>query len=46
MIMQIFSGGLGNFTQGVFTKPEADLFAEVALQMGELIVYNNYFIFI
>ena len=31
---QVFSGGFGNFTQGVFTKPEADSFAEVAIQMG------------
>lgn len=30
----IFSGGFGNFTDGVFAKPEADLFAERALQLG------------
>jgi len=40
----IFSGGLGNLTQGVFTKPEADLFLEVALNMGvpkEHIIVEN-----
>ncbi|MBG89201.1 MAG: hypothetical protein CMO80_20210 [Verrucomicrobiales bacterium] len=30
----IFSGGFGNFTDGVFDKPEADLFAERALELG------------
>ena len=30
----IFSGGLGNLTKGVWTKPEADLFAEVAIKKG------------
>lgn len=30
----IFSGGLGNFTRGVWDKPEADKFASVALEMG------------
>jgi uncharacterized SAM-binding protein YcdF (DUF218 family) len=30
----IFSGGFGNFTDGVFEKPEADLFAERASQLG------------
>lgn len=30
----LFSGGLGNFTEGVFTKPEADLFAEIAIHQG------------
>ncbi len=30
----IFSGGFGNFTDGVFEKPEADLFAERALELG------------
>ncbi len=30
----IFSGGLGNFTAGVFEKPEADLFAERAMELG------------
>jgi len=30
----IFSGGLGRLTRGVFTKPEADLFAETAIKIG------------
>ena len=30
----IFSGGLGNFTQGMWTEPEADQFARIALNMG------------
>jgi uncharacterized SAM-binding protein YcdF (DUF218 family) len=30
----VFSGGLGRFTTGVFTKPEAETFADVALKMG------------
>lgn len=30
----IFSGGFGNFTDGVFDKPEADLFAERARELG------------
>ena len=30
----IFSGGLGNLTKGFWTRPEADLFAEVAVKMG------------
>ena len=30
----IFSGGFGNFTDGVFDRPEADLFAERALALG------------
>ncbi len=30
----IFSGGFGNFTDGIFEKPEADLFAERALDLG------------
>jgi uncharacterized SAM-binding protein YcdF (DUF218 family) len=30
----IFSGGLGNFTKEVWTTPEADLFAAIALKMG------------
>lgn len=30
----IFSGGFGNFTDGVFEKPEAELFAERALELG------------
>lgn len=30
----IFSGGFGNFTDGVFERPEADLFAERAGELG------------
>lgn len=30
----VFSGGLGNLTAGVWTRPEADLFAEIAREMG------------
>ncbi|PWT71886.1 MAG: hypothetical protein C5B59_16960 [Bacteroidetes bacterium] len=30
----IFSGGLGNFTQSVWTEPEADQFARIAIEMG------------
>ncbi len=30
----IFSGGLGNFTSGVWDKPEADKFAFIAMKMG------------
>jgi uncharacterized SAM-binding protein YcdF (DUF218 family) len=30
----IFSGGFGNFTDGVFDRPEADLFAERAIELG------------
>ncbi|WMJ22357.1 YdcF family protein [Paludicola sp. MB14-C6] len=30
----VFSGGYGNFTKGTFKKPEADLFAEIAISMG------------
>ena len=30
----VMSGGLGNFTDGVFDKPEADLFAERAIELG------------
>ena len=30
----ILSGGLGNFTKGLWTKSEADLFAEVAIKKG------------
>lgn len=32
--MVVMSGGLGNFTEGVFQKPEADLFAERAIELG------------
>ena len=31
--MVIMSGGLGNFTEGVFEKPEADLLAERAIEL-------------
>ncbi len=30
----VLSGGLGNFTEGVFEKPEAELFAERAVALG------------
>jgi uncharacterized SAM-binding protein YcdF (DUF218 family) len=30
----IFSGGLGNVTRGVWTVPEADQFAAIAMEMG------------
>lgn len=30
----VMSGGLGNFTEGVFHKPEAELFAERAIALG------------
>lgn len=30
----VMSGGLGNFTEGVFEKPEADLFADRAMELG------------
>lgn len=30
----IFSGGLGNFTQGLWKEAEADLFAQIAIKMG------------
>jgi uncharacterized SAM-binding protein YcdF (DUF218 family) len=30
----IFSGGLGNFTRGIWDRPEADRFAEIALRLG------------
>ncbi len=30
----VFSGGLGNFTRGVFKKPEAEIFADIAIQKG------------
>ncbi len=30
----IFSGGLGNFTKGLWKESEADLFASAAMQMG------------
>lgn len=30
----VFSGGLGNFTRGVWDEPEADKFAKIAVQLG------------
>ena len=30
----IMSGGLGNLTQGIWTEPEADKFAAIAIQKG------------
>jgi uncharacterized SAM-binding protein YcdF (DUF218 family) len=30
----IFSGGLGRLTEGMWTEPEADLFARIAAEMG------------
>lgn len=30
----IFSGGLGNLTKDIFQKPEADIFAEIAIKKG------------
>jgi len=30
----IFSGGLGRLTEGTFSKPEADTFAEIAIEKG------------
>ena len=30
----LFSGGLGNFTDGIFNEPEADIFARHAIEMG------------
>lgn len=30
----VLSGGLGNFTQNMWTEPEADQFARIALEMG------------
>ena len=30
----VLSGGLGNFTQGMWTEPEADKFAAIARSMG------------
>jgi uncharacterized SAM-binding protein YcdF (DUF218 family) len=30
----IFSGGLGNLTRGVWDRPEADRFAEIAIRIG------------
>src|SRR3989338_5227466 len=30
----IFSGGLGSLTKDIFQKPEADIFAEIAIKRG------------
>ena len=30
----VFSGGLGNFTQGLWDEPEADKFAKIAVSLG------------
>jgi uncharacterized SAM-binding protein YcdF (DUF218 family) len=32
----IFSGGYGRFTKDVFRKPEAEIFADIAIEMGVL----------
>ncbi|MCL4166405.1 UNVERIFIED_CONTAM: hypothetical protein GTU68_002951, partial [Idotea baltica] len=40
----VMSGGLGNFTAEIFEKPEADLFAERAMELGvpeEVILIEN-----
>lgn len=41
----IFSGGVGRLTQGRFAKPEAEVFADIALEMGvpaeKLVVENR-----
>ena len=40
----VFSGGLGNFTKGLWKEPEADKFAAIAIQMGvpeEAILIEN-----
>lgn len=40
----IFSGGLGRLTEGVWTEPEADLFAKIAIDKGvpaEAILIEN-----
>jgi len=40
----IFSGGLGNFTQGLWDEPEADKFAKIAISLGvpeEAILIEN-----
>ena len=33
-LMIIFSGGLGNFTKDMWTEPEADKFAAIAMKLG------------
>jgi uncharacterized SAM-binding protein YcdF (DUF218 family) len=30
----VFSGGLGNLTRDIWSRPEADIFAEIAVKMG------------
>ena len=30
----VFSGGVGALTQGMYGKPEADYFADIAMQLG------------
>ena len=40
----VMSGGLGNFTEGVFERPEADCFAQRAIELGvpeEVILIEN-----
>jgi uncharacterized SAM-binding protein YcdF (DUF218 family) len=40
----VFSGGLGNLTQHMWTEPEADQFARIAIEMGvpaEAIIIEN-----
>ena len=40
----IFSGGLGNFTEGLWDEPEADKFAKIAISLGvpeEAILIEN-----
>lgn len=41
----IFSGGVGRLTKGIFDKPEADFFAEVAIKLGvssrDIIIENK-----
>jgi len=40
----IFSGGLGNLTEGVWDEPEADIFSKIAINMGvpkEAILIEN-----
>lgn len=40
----VMSGGLGNFTEGVFHQPEANLFAERAIELGvpeEVVLIEN-----
>lgn len=32
--LMVMSGGLGNFTRGVWTRPEAEIFKDIAIKMG------------